>query len=130
MISDSIFSKALVGVLLLVLVGCGSGDNTPPDIDGDGVEDSLDAFPNDPNESEDTDGDGVGDNADAFPSDASETADSDGDGVGDNADVFPNDPSETVDTDGDTVGDNGDNFNTNHCNRLTLCRVHFSWHNR
>ena len=38
MISDSIFSKALVGVLLLVLVGCGSGDNTPPDIDGDGVE--------------------------------------------------------------------------------------------
>ena len=37
MISDSIFSKALVGVLLLVLVGCGSGDNTPPDIDGDGV---------------------------------------------------------------------------------------------
>ena len=49
MISDSIFSKALVGVLLLVLVGCGSGDNTPPDIDGDGVEDSLDAFPSDPN---------------------------------------------------------------------------------
>ena len=109
MISDSIFSKALVGVLLLVLVGCGSGDNTPPDIDGDGVEDSLDAFPNDPNESEDTDGDGVGDNGDAFPSDASETSDSDGDGVGDNADVFPNDPSETIDTDGDTVGDNGDN---------------------
>ena len=65
MISDSIFSKALVGVLLLVLVGCGSGDNTPPDIDGDGVEDSLDVFPNDPTEIADCDNDGVGDNADA-----------------------------------------------------------------
>ena len=41
----------------------------------------------------DSDGDGVNDNVDAFPDDASETTDSDGDGVGDNADYAPNDPS-------------------------------------
>ena len=33
------------------------------DTDGDGVIDSLDAFPNDPTETEDMDGNGVGDNA-------------------------------------------------------------------
>ena len=32
------------------------------DTDGDGVHDSSDAFPNDPNEWDDSDGDGVGDN--------------------------------------------------------------------
>jgi len=84
----------------------------PPvlDSDGDGVIDSLDAFPNDPTETLDSDGDGVGDNADAFPTDASETADSDGDGVGDNGDAFPLDPTETADSDGDGVGDNSDAF--------------------
>ncbi len=80
------------------------------DSDGDGVVDSADAFPNDPNETVDSDGDGVGDNGDAFPNDPNETADSDGDGVGDNADAFPNDPNETVDSDGDGVGDNSDAF--------------------
>ena len=40
---------------------------TPPDADGDGVPDSIDAFPNDPTESVDTDDDGVGDNSDATP---------------------------------------------------------------
>ena len=78
------------------------------DTDGDGVNDDLDAFPNDASEWADTDGDGVGDNVDAFPNDASEWADTDGDGVGDNADAFPNDASESVDTDGDGVGDNAD----------------------
>jgi hypothetical protein len=34
------------------------------DSDGDGVPDSIDAFPNDPNESIDTDKDGIGNNAD------------------------------------------------------------------
>ena len=80
------------------------------DSDGDGVYDSEDAFPNDPNEDTDSDGDGVGDNADAFPTDATETSDQDSDGVGDNADVFPNDPNETTDSDEDGVGDNGDAF--------------------
>ncbi|QQX78898.1 collagenase [Shewanella sp. KX20019] len=71
---------------------------TPPpavDTDGDGVIDSDDDFPNDPNETRDTDGDGVGDNADVFPTDPTEWADSDGDGIGDNADtVDPIDPAE------------------------------------
>ena len=80
------------------------------DSDNDGVTDSFDAFPENPNETIDTDGDGVGDNADAFPNDASETIDADGDGVGDNADAFPNDASETIDADGDGVGNNADAF--------------------
>ena len=58
------------------------------DIDGDGVSDDLDAFPNDPNEYVDSDGDGVGDRGDAFPFDYDETQDSDSDGIGDNADFF------------------------------------------
>ena len=36
----------------------------PLDLDGDGVPNDDDAFPEDPDESEDSDGDGVGDNAD------------------------------------------------------------------
>ena len=75
------------------------------DTDGDGIIDSMDAFPNDPTETTDSDSDGVGDNADAFPNDASETTDSDGDGVGDNSDWAPNDWTETADSDGDGVGD-------------------------
>ena len=82
------------------------------DSDGDGVYDSEDAFPTDPNEDTDSDGDGVGDNGDAFPTDDTETSDQDSDGVGDNADEFPNDPNETTDSDGDGVGDNGDAFPT------------------
>ncbi len=39
----------------------------------------------------DHDGDGVVDSLDAYPSDANESADSDGDGFGDNSDLFPND---------------------------------------
>jgi predicted 2-oxoglutarate/Fe(II)-dependent dioxygenase YbiX len=40
------------------------------DFDGDGVADSVDAFPNDPTESVDTDSDGFGDNSDPFPTDS------------------------------------------------------------
>ncbi len=78
------------------------------DRDGDGVEDDIDAYPDDANETADTDGDGVGDNADAFPADASEAVDTDGDGIGDNADAFPADASETADSDGDGIGDNAE----------------------
>ena len=78
------------------------------DSDEDGVGDNADAFPNDKNETLDSDDDGVGDNADAFPNDANETSDSDGDGVGDNEDVFPDDEGETLDGDGDGIGDNED----------------------
>ncbi len=41
--------------------------STPVDLDGDGVPNDQDAFPNDPNESKDSDGDKVGDNADKCP---------------------------------------------------------------
>jgi len=78
------------------------------DSDGDGVMDSEDAFPEDPNESKDSDEDGVGDNADAFPDDATESADTDEDGVGDNADAFPEDPNESKDSDEDGLGDNAE----------------------
>jgi len=105
------------------------GPITPIDSDGDGVIDSLDAFPFDPTETMDSDGDGVGNNGDAFPNDPTETKDTDGDGIGDNADptpggdvdtdgdghldsvdAFPNDPKEWADTDGDGFGDNSDAF--------------------
>ena len=46
----------------------------------------------------DTDGDGVIDTEDAFPSDPNEWLDSDGDGVGDNSDFAPFDPNVTTDT--------------------------------
>jgi len=87
--------------------GAGS-EPTLMDSDGDGINDSQDAFPNDPTETVDTDSDGTGNNQDAFPNDPTETADTDGDGTGNNQDVFPNDPTETVDTDGDGIGDNQD----------------------
>ena len=51
-------------LFITVLNGCGRGDNTPIDTDGDGIEDSLDLFPNDPTEAFDTDEDGIGDNGD------------------------------------------------------------------
>ena len=84
--------------------------NLNTDIDGDGVDDSSDAFPTDPTETADSDNDGVGDNADAFPNDATETEDSDNDGVGDNGDAFPDDVTEWADSDTDGVGDNSDAF--------------------
>lgn len=60
------------------------------DSDNDGVIDSFDDFPFDPNEWLDIDGDGVGDNTDEFPKDPNEWKDSDNDGVGDNEDFMPN----------------------------------------
>ena len=69
------------------------------DTDGDGVEDGLDAFPNDPSESKDTDFDGIGDNSDI---------DDDNDGVEDQQDTFPKNPKESRDIDNDGVGNNED----------------------
>ena len=108
--------------------------NREADLDGDGVADKDDAFPDDPSEWSDLDGDGVGDNKDidrdgdgvadeddAFPDDPTEHKDTDNDGIGDNSDPdidgdgvaneedkFPHDPNETSDTDDDGVGDNAD----------------------
>jgi hypothetical protein len=53
------------------------------DIDGDGVPDEHDHFPQDPSEAYDVDGDGIGDNSDT---------DIDGDGIANGDDVYPNDP--------------------------------------
>ncbi|MEM8981429.1 MAG: serine hydrolase [Pseudomonadota bacterium] len=129
--------RALLVTAILMAGGCGGGSSGGPppldtdgdgiadindsDDDNDGVDDTADAFPLDPNETADFDNDGTGDNADtdddndgvedsmdAFPFDASESQDSDNDGTGDNADAFPNDPAETSDNDGDGIGDNGD----------------------
>ncbi|MCS5568109.1 MAG: thrombospondin type 3 repeat-containing protein [Pseudomonadales bacterium] len=105
------------------------------DADGDGVADTVDAFPDDSDEWVDTDGDGVGNNSDddddgdgtpdssdncpLLVSESQLDTDSDGlgdacdddddaDGVLDTADAFPLDSSEAVDTDGDGVGNNAD----------------------
>ncbi|MEX1669642.1 thrombospondin type 3 repeat-containing protein [Zhongshania guokunii] len=112
----------------------GKGDECDEDRDGDGVNNSDDAFPNDDKESVDTDLDGIGNNADsdddgdgvadeqdAFPLDKSESQDTDqdgignnadtdddGDGVSDEADAFPLDSTESVDTDNDGTGDSAD----------------------
>ncbi len=61
----------------------------------------------------DFDGDGTNDTEDAFPNDATETTDSDGDGVGDNSDALPNDANETLDTDRDGMGNNADTDDDN-----------------
>ena len=74
----------------------GLGDGCDPDIDGDGMANENDAFPNDPSEQSDVDGDGVGDNIDA---------DDDGDGIADGADNCPNVAnSDQADLDGNGIG--------------------------
>ena len=55
------------------------------DSDQDGIPDTLDSFPTDPNEAYDYDGDGIGDSSDS---------DRDGDGVDNANDSFPNDPNQ------------------------------------
>ena len=82
------FSSAIFDAVAINLVGNSGSTNTslvssitaqrhlesqlsllPSDIDGDGVADTEDAFPNDPSESADDDNDGVGNNADYAPLD-------------------------------------------------------------
>ncbi|MEA3559980.1 MAG: carboxypeptidase-like regulatory domain-containing protein [Candidatus Thermoplasmatota archaeon] len=58
-----------------------------PDSDNDGVPNSEDLFPDDPDEWSDMDKDGIGDNSDMFPTDPDEWIDTDGDGIGDNSDT-------------------------------------------
>ncbi|MCP4979528.1 MAG: hypothetical protein GY935_03415 [Gammaproteobacteria bacterium] len=79
--------------------------DTASDRDGDGVEDSLDAFPDDPNEWADLDDDGIGDNSDV---------DRDGDGISNDYETQvgtdPNDAGSTPpDLDGDGTPDSLDN---------------------
>lgn len=103
------FSVIAIAVLLLAtgLSGC-TGE--AKDTDGDGYNDDVDTFPNDPSEWKDSDHDGVGDNSDDFPNDRSEWKDSDNDGVGDNSDAFPNNRNEQYDSDEDGIGNNADAF--------------------
>ena len=76
-LTRSLMAAVSIVALSAVMYGCvHSGDDPMPmDMDGDGVVDADDAFPNDPTETADSDDDGVGDNADAFPNDATETVD-------------------------------------------------------
>ena len=84
-----------------------------PDSDSDGVGDSLDAFPLDPDEQHDTDGDGLGDNAELSLGCDPADADTDGDSIPDGEDVFPTDVMEWSDLDGDGLGDNADSDDDN-----------------
>lgn len=67
----------LLIALMIISVGFLSGceqqsksDTKTKDTDGDGYNDTVDAFPSDPTEWKDTDGDGYGDNIDNFPNDS------------------------------------------------------------
>ena len=96
-----------------------------PDTDGDGYNDDIDAFINEPTQWSDQDGDGCGDNpegnnADVWPNDSTQCADSDDDGYGNNAsgtnpDAFPNEPTQWADQDGDGYGDNPTGANPDLC---------------
>lgn len=89
-----------------------------PDTDGDGYNDDIDAFINEPTQWSDQDGDGYGDNPsgtnpDAFPVDSTQWSDSDGDGYGDNLeganpDLCRDSPAEKVDSNGCTPSQIGD----------------------
>lgn len=74
----------------------GIGDVCDDDIDGDGVANSIDAFPLDPLESIDTDGDGIGNNADT---------DDDNDKLTDAEELVIGTNPLLVDTDGDSFSD-------------------------
>ncbi len=94
----------------IITIGANAGGDNDVDSDGipnqldsdndnDGIADTADAVPYDPNESVDSDTDGMGNNADP---------DDDNDGVADTLDAFPLDPGESVDTDSDGTGNNTD----------------------
>ncbi len=72
------------------------GDVCDTDIDGDGVENTLDAFPYDPAETVDTDADGVGNNADT---------DDDNDGLSDIFEISIGTNTLLIDSDGDSLSD-------------------------
>jgi len=85
--------------------GDGTGDVVDPDDDNDGVLDSEDTFPLDPNETADTDGDGIGNNTDT---------DDDNDEVLDIVDNCPlTSNSDQLDTDTDGIGNACDSDNDN-----------------
>ena len=58
-----ISTRVLALIIALCVVGCTAPPVVETDTDNDGVVDSQDAFPDDPNESVDTDNDGEGNQA-------------------------------------------------------------------
>lgn len=107
---NSMLGNLAGGTLDFSVTGSGGGGGgTQEDLDGDGVIDPLDAFPDDPTETIDTDEDGSGNNADT---------DDDDDGVVDVDDPAPLDPDNAGgnDNDNNNANDNGnvnDNDNAN-----------------
>jgi len=94
---------------------------TSPDIDGDGVLNSEDAYPEDAAADSDFDQDGMPDvvyivvdglRTTDIDTDRSDT-DDDNDGVNDDSDAFPFDTTETTDTDLDGIGNNADTDDDN-----------------
>lgn len=95
----------------ILVIANGGGDDDPNDMDGDGIPDDIDPYPDDPDanndgivdgDQTDTDGDGLPDASDPDPQDP----DVDDDGVLDGSDncvTFPN--ADQADTDADGVGD-------------------------
>lgn len=94
-----------------------------PDLDGDGIFDDVDVFPNDASEWLDSDGDNVGDNSDEFPENAQESVDTDNDGIGNNADIdddndgvfdyldaLPLNSDSSLDSDFDGIADEVDDY--------------------
>lgn len=79
--------------------GDGIANDSDSDDDNDGIIDSFDAFPFNPNENTDTDGDGIGDNQDR---------DDDNDNIQDVDDRFPLDANESLDIDLDGLGNSVD----------------------
>jgi len=78
-------------------------DNVDTDIDGDGVANTVDAFPTNSSESVDTDGDGQGNNADS---------DDDNDGLTDTEELTLGTNPLLTDTDGDGINDKDDLYPT------------------
>ena len=98
----------------------GSGDLCDADDDNDGLDDTNDAFPLDPNEQLDSDDDGLGDNKEIAIGTDRFNPDTDGDGVADGTEMEQGtDPKDvaSVDTDGDgeenivDSDDDGDGYN-------------------
>lgn len=83
-----------------------------PDFDDDGVPNSEDEYPRDPERQKDSDDDGVADSRDEYPNDPDRQADTDGDGVADSFDDFPENSnySELVEEYGDTIDLNEDYY--------------------
>jgi len=104
------------GLSMIAMVGC-------PDSDGDGLPDEVDYYPGSHGGSAlDYDGDGTNNTIDAFPFDKTQTSDVDGDGRGDNQsdgatdpDAFPEDTGAWSDSDGDGWTDQMGNDNTDDC---------------